>query len=89
MQTVIEPDFRVAVPEALRSEFWVGEQLIVSMDVVGRLMLMPKHRILTALEQTAGMWRDHQGVSSDGVVYVNELRQGRRLQQQSQADEAT
>jgi hypothetical protein len=80
LQTRIEKDYRVTIPESLRSSLQVGDELLVSADQAGRIVLTPIARLLEILERTAGMWEGRNDVPADGVEYVNRLRQGRRLQ---------
>lgn len=80
LQTVIDHDYRVTIPETLRQSLRIGDKLLVSVDQTGRIFLVPEDRALQILADTAGMWRDRTDIPSDGVEYVNQLRQGNRLQ---------
>ncbi len=79
LQTKIGKDYRVTIPEPLRASLQVGDELLVSADQAGRIILTPKSRLLEILERTAGIWQDRSDIPDDGVEYVNRLRQGRRL----------
>jgi bifunctional DNA-binding transcriptional regulator/antitoxin component of YhaV-PrlF toxin-antitoxin module len=79
LTTKIEPDFQITIPEPLRPNLSVGDELLISADQQGRIILVPTSRVRAILEQTAGMWRGRQDIPGDGVEYVNNLRQGRRL----------
>lgn len=80
--THIEPGYRVAIPEPLQQALQIGDELRVEMDETGRVVLIPTRRILDILDRTAGLWQSHDGSPVDGVVYVDSLRQGRRLAEQ-------
>lgn len=80
--THIERGYRVAIPEPFRQALQVGDELVVEMDESGRMVLIPTRRILDILDRTAGLWQDHDDLPADGVVYVDSLRQGRRLAEQ-------
>jgi len=80
LRTVVDNDYRVTIPENLRQSLRIGDKLLVSVDQTGRIFLVPEDRALEILAQTAGMWRDRTDIPSDGVEYVNQLREGNRLQ---------
>lgn len=81
LRTKIESKYRVTIPKSLRPDLKVGDELIISTDKEGRIILTPQApHIISILQKTAGMWRGRQDVPADGVDYVNSLRQGRRLQ---------
>lgn len=80
--TTIERDYRIAIPEPLRQGLQIGDELVVELDTEGRLVLVPAWRVAQILDRTAGLWRSHNGEPADGVTYVNNLRQGRRLAEQ-------
>lgn len=80
--TYIEQGYRIAVPEPLRQALHIGDELVVEMDEAGRMVLIPTRHILDILERTAGLWLSHGDAPADGVAYVNNLRQGRRLAEQ-------
>lgn len=77
--TKVEDDFRITIPEELRRSLEVGQELLVTMDKNGRLILIPESQIDAILQQTAGMWKRRTDIPADGVDYVNQLRQGQRL----------
>jgi hypothetical protein len=79
LRTKIEKDFRVKIPESLRPSLQVGEELLISIDQSGRILMIPESRVLEILDQTSGMWSGRQDIPSDGVSYVNQVRPGRRL----------
>lgn len=80
--THIERGFRVAIPEPFRQALQVGDELAIEMDETGRMVLIPTRRILDILDRTAGLWQGHDDRATDGVVYVERIRQGRRLAEQ-------
>jgi bifunctional DNA-binding transcriptional regulator/antitoxin component of YhaV-PrlF toxin-antitoxin module len=80
LRTRVDEDFRVTIPESLRPAIQVGDELFVSIDQNGRILLIPEKQVNAILEQTAGMWEDRKDIPRDSIDYVNQLRQGRRLQ---------
>ena len=81
LRTKVEPDFRITIPEALRPSLQVGDELLVSTDQAGRIIIIPEAHVRAILKRTAGMWRGRGDIASDGVEYVNNLRQARRLRE--------
>ncbi len=84
----IDADYRIAIPESLRAEWHVGDEVIVTAEAGGTLKLVPKARALEILERTAGLWQGRLDVSADGVTYVNEIRTGHRLNDLGVASDA-
>ncbi len=81
LKTKIEPDFRITIPEPLRPSLGIGDEYLITTDPAGRIILTPEARIRAILQRTAGMWRGRQDIPADGVEYVNNLRQARRLRE--------
>jgi bifunctional DNA-binding transcriptional regulator/antitoxin component of YhaV-PrlF toxin-antitoxin module len=79
LRAKIEPDFRITLPEPLRDLLRVGDELLITTDQMGRIIITPKAHIRAILQRTAGMWRGRQDLPADGVEYVNQMRQGCRL----------
>lgn len=75
----IEEGFRVTVPAKLRKGLRIGDQMIVTADRVGRIVLLSEKHIRAVLQRTAGLWDSHSDDPKDGVTYVNRLRRGKRL----------
>jgi AbrB family looped-hinge helix DNA binding protein len=82
LRTKVDADFRVVIPEELRQTLQVGDELLISADEEGRLIIVPEARIRSILQRTAGMWRGRADIPADSVEYVNQMRQARRLHDQ-------
>ena len=67
------------MPEKLRGNLKVGDEIVITVDRAGRIVLLSEKRVRATLQQTAGMWQDRVDIPKDGVAYVNKLRRGRRL----------
>ncbi|TAH53325.1 MAG: hypothetical protein EYC68_04365 [Chloroflexota bacterium] len=78
-QVSIESGFRVTVPKKMRNGLKVGDELRVTVDHAGRIILVSEKRMREILQRTAGMWSGRKDIPNDGVAYVNRLRKGRRL----------
>ncbi|MBI3742171.1 MAG: hypothetical protein HY257_10520 [Chloroflexi bacterium] len=76
---LIENGYRLTVPKRLRRGLKVGDEMIVTVDRAGRIILLSERRIRAVLQRTSGIWQNRKDIPSDGVKYVNRLRRGRRL----------
>ncbi len=76
----IESGFRLTVPRGMRAGLHIGDELLITTDHVGRIVLINEKRVREILRETAGMWRGRKDIPSDGVEYVNKIRKSRRLQ---------
>ncbi len=79
IRVLIEDGYRLTVPKELRGKLKVGDEMYVSIDRTGRIVLLSEKRIRAALKHTAGLWRGRKDIPSDGVKYTNRLRRGRRI----------
>lgn len=80
MTTVkIEDGFRMTLPEELRNALCVGDELLASRDDEGRIILTAKSEMQQALDEAFGIWADRTDIPSDGVDYVNQIRNGNRF----------
>lgn len=78
--TKISPEYTVPIPDRFRKLFAAGQEVVVTTDRQGRLIVTPLERIRQALETTSGMWADRTDIPADGVDYVAEVRSGQRLE---------
>ena len=51
----------------------------MTVDDAGRIILTPETKIRAILMETFGMWSDRKDIPPDGVEFVNDIRQGQRL----------
>lgn len=77
--TRIDSDYTVHIPDALREDFEVGQEVAVSLDAQGRLIITPIEHIRARLQETFGMWANHPIVPPDGIEYMDGIRRGQRL----------
>lgn len=77
--TKISPEFTVLIPDEYREQFAPGQQIAVSADEQGRLVLTPIEQVRAILEESFGMWQDRTDIPSDGIAYMDEFRKGHRL----------
>jgi bifunctional DNA-binding transcriptional regulator/antitoxin component of YhaV-PrlF toxin-antitoxin module len=89
IRTKIDRGFTVNIPAPFRSRLSVGEEVVISSDAQGRLIITPVEQIRAQLMETFGMWSDRTDIPREAVEYVDDLRWGNRLDQiASQMNEA-
>jgi bifunctional DNA-binding transcriptional regulator/antitoxin component of YhaV-PrlF toxin-antitoxin module len=74
----IGPQYRLTIPNAFRERFSEGQEVAISTDAQGRLIVTPMDQVQQALMETFGMWSRRSDVPN-GIDYMNEVRRGRRL----------
>ncbi len=87
----IEEGFRLVLPEEVRADLQVGDEVIVVRDREGRITIAPTSRrgdltpaeLLERLQETFGLWADRDDIPNDGVAYVDAIRTGTRLDEAS------
>lgn len=77
----ITPEYTLNIPAEFRGILSAGQEVAISADAQGRLIIAPVEQIRARLMETFGMWADRADLPVDGVEAVNELRRGRRLDQ--------
>jgi bifunctional DNA-binding transcriptional regulator/antitoxin component of YhaV-PrlF toxin-antitoxin module len=75
----IGTDYTVTIPSKFRSRLRAGQEVAVSIDDKGRLVITPIEQVRAALQDTFGMWADRTDIPTNGVKYMNKIRRGRRL----------
>lgn len=80
----IAPDYTMNIPAEFRQLLVAGQEVTVSADAQGRLILTPIEQIRARLLETFGMWADRTDMPTDGVAYMDEIRRAQRLNEQEQ-----
>jgi hypothetical protein len=75
----VNPDYTVKIPGKFRAGLRAGQEVAISLDKQGRLIITPIEQVRAILNETFGMWADRTDIPADGVKYVNKIRHGRRL----------
>lgn len=78
-KVLIEEAYRVTLPLEVQELVPVGAAVWVTVDEAGRIILTPESRVQAILMETYGMWADRDDLPADGITYVDEIRQGQRL----------
>lgn len=88
--TRIQADYSLYIPEPFRQQFTPDQPVVISLDAEGRLIILSLSQLQERLLETFGMWADQTDTPTDGVVYVDQLRQQDRLLRlaEAAADEA-
>lgn len=74
----IGSDFTVPIPDEFRKDFAAGQEVAVTTDEQGRLIVTPIEQIRSLLLETFGLRSDRKDV--DSTEYMDEIRKGRRLE---------
>lgn len=77
----IEEGYQLSLPPELQAIAPVGAQFQVTVDEAGRIILTPEKEVQAILLETFGMWSDRNDIPTDGLTYMDTIRQGRRLDQ--------
>ena len=75
-------DYTIKIPNKFRPGLRAGQEVAVSVDAQGRLILTPIEQVRAVLEETFGMWVDRTDIPKSGVKYMDKIRRGRRLDNQ-------
>jgi bifunctional DNA-binding transcriptional regulator/antitoxin component of YhaV-PrlF toxin-antitoxin module len=80
MDTVtVSSQYTVKIPEHFRSKLRVGQQMAISVDAQGRLILTPLEQAHKILDETFGIWADRTDIPKSGIKYMDQMRRGHRL----------
>lgn len=77
--TRITPKNTLTIPAEFRKLIPAGQEVAVSLDRQGRLVITPVEKIRAALEESFGMWADREDIPLDGTRYVRDIRRGYRV----------
>ncbi|MBL1138353.1 MAG: hypothetical protein HND46_23865 [Chloroflexi bacterium] len=79
IKVLVEEGYQLSLPPELQPLAPIGSQFEVTVDEVGRIILTPESQIRSILLETFGMWSGRDDLPTDGVEFVSDVRQGRRL----------
>jgi bifunctional DNA-binding transcriptional regulator/antitoxin component of YhaV-PrlF toxin-antitoxin module len=75
----ISDKFTLQIPKRFRSKISPGQEVVITLDEKGRILITPVEQIRSALVETFGMWEKHADLPQDSIRYVDEIRRGNRL----------
>ena len=75
----ISQQYTVKIPDQSRPSVHAGQEMAVSVDRQGRLLLTPLEQVREALQESFGIWADRTDIPKSGVGYVNKIRKGKRI----------
>ena len=87
--TRINPDYTLPIPDSFRRLLAVGQEVAISADAQGRLIVAPVEQFRAVLMETFGLWADHTDQPADSLDYVDALRRGQRLDNLEQIPDET
>ena len=76
---IVSSQYMVQIPKHFRSRLHVGQQVAISVDAQGRLVLTPIEQAQEILDETFGMWADRTDIPKGGIKYMDQIRRGHRL----------
>jgi len=79
-------DYTVKIPSKFRSRLRAGQEVAVSVDAQGRLIITPIEQVRAVLQETFGMWADRTDIPADGIDYMDQIRHGHRLDEMGLRD---
>ena len=79
IKVLVEEGYHLSLPPELQSLAPVGTQFEVTIDQAGRIILTPESQIRTILLETFGMWSGRNDLPADGIEFMDNIRQGQRL----------
>jgi hypothetical protein len=75
----ITKEYMLKIPDEFRPLIEAGQEVAISADAQGRLVVTPIEQIRARLLETFGMWAGRDDAPIDGVDYVDDIRRGHRL----------
>lgn len=77
--TTVDAEFMLNIPSQFQEYFRPGGKVSINVDSSGRLIITPTEMLRARLKETSGMWADRDDIPADGITYVDEVREGHRL----------
>lgn len=84
----ITPKHTLSIPDEFRKALPAGQEVAITIDKQGRLIVTPIEKIREALAESFGIWADRTDMTADARHFVREIRKGYRLDEtRGDADE--
>lgn len=77
--TRISPKYMLQIPEEFRKALPAGQEVVISVDRQGRIVITPVEKVHAALAESFGIWADRTDLPDDAIDYVREIRKGYRV----------
>lgn len=77
--TKITQKYTLSIPDEFRKALPAGQEVAITIDKLGRMVVTPIEKIREALAESFGMWADRTDISADSLRYVREIRKGYRV----------
>ena len=87
--TKIDQEYTVNIPPPFRSLLPAGQEIAISADTQGRLIITPIEHVRALLMETFGMWADRTDLPAESIDYVDEIRRGQRLDEMGELPDET
>ncbi len=77
----VTPEYTLNIPDRYRQMIHAGQEVALSVDAQGRLVITPVEKIQATLLESFGMWKDRTDLPRNGIEYMDQIRHGERLNQ--------
>lgn len=77
--TRITPKHTLNIPDEFRKALPVGQEVAITLDEQGRMVVTPIEKIRAVLMESYGVWADRKDIPADSVSHVREMRKGYRI----------
>lgn len=67
------------IPDEFRKTLPAGQEVVITVDEQGRMVVTPVEKIRATLAESFGMWADRTDLPDDALRYVREIRKGYRV----------
>ena len=71
------PQYTVTIPDKCYSKIAAGQEITVSVDAQGRLIITPIEQVRAIPMKAFGLWANCTDIPQDGVEDVNKIRHGK------------
>lgn len=75
----ITPKYTLSIPNEFRKFLSAGQEVAITIDKQGRMVVTPIEKIREALVESFGIWADRTDMTADARHFVREIRKGYRL----------
>lgn len=75
----ITPKYTLSIPDEFRAALPVGQEVAITIDRQGRMIVTPIKKIREALAESFGIWADRTDIPANARHYAREIRKGYRL----------
>lgn len=75
----VQKGLQIVLPEKLRETFGEGDEIVITRNADGHFVLLTPQQFQDLLGESFGIWADRTDIPTDGVEYVNQIRNDGRF----------